>query len=215
MSDIFLGYAREDLEIAEKVAGALERSGWSVFWDNEIAVGEDWERVLERELEKARCVVVLWSARSVVSEWVRAEAMYGRDKGKLVPAFIADIRPPLLYRGIQTANLVGWGGTVRHREFERLVSSIATLAGNPKGTPEYLRRVRRRARLDLVAAIEKLGFERSPRSDRVFYNRDRPGVRLVFLKTVVRVEDGARGGWKLRESFDLLKGSDRLLESLR
>lgn len=214
MSDIFLGYSRADIETAEKVAAALERSGWSVFWDTNIVIGTDFEKAIDDELKAARCVVVLWSSKSVKSDWVRAEAKHGRDHGKLVPAAIEEVSPPFPYGAIQTANLVGWGGTVRHKEFERLVSSIAVLAGNPKGSPEYLKRVRKRAHRDLVAAVEKRGFRKSPRSDRYYYWAKDAGLRLCFLNTVVRVEEKRGGRWRRRDSFDLLQDSERFLDSL-
>jgi len=115
---------------------------------------------------------------------------------------------------VQAANLVGWGGTVRHREFERLVGSIASLAGYPKGSPEHLKRVRKRARNDLAATVEQRGFEKSPRSDRIYYHVTNPAVRLVFLETVVRVEEKQKGRWRRRDSFNVLKDSERFLESL-
>lgn len=39
MADVFLSYAREDLDIARQIAGALEREGWSVFWDRRTPPG--------------------------------------------------------------------------------------------------------------------------------------------------------------------------------
>ncbi len=39
MSDIFISYAREDREIAGRLAGALEAAGWSVWWDSKLRAG--------------------------------------------------------------------------------------------------------------------------------------------------------------------------------
>jgi hypothetical protein len=33
MSDIFISYKREEQPVAKKLAGALEKEGWSVWWD--------------------------------------------------------------------------------------------------------------------------------------------------------------------------------------
>jgi len=69
MADAFLSYARVDLPRARQFEEALERSGWSVFWDRELVPGEGFRRAIERELKEARCVIVLWSHTSVDSEW--------------------------------------------------------------------------------------------------------------------------------------------------
>ena len=74
MNDIFLSYASPDRAVAKKFADVLESFGWSVWWDREIPLGTNFDRVIEEELKAARCVVVLWSKESVQSTWVRSEA---------------------------------------------------------------------------------------------------------------------------------------------
>jgi hypothetical protein len=43
-----------------------------------------WRNVLEQVLQNMRCMVVLWSANSIKSEWVKEEAEEGKTQGKLV-----------------------------------------------------------------------------------------------------------------------------------
>jgi hypothetical protein len=74
MSDIFISYAREDRPRAEAIAKALEEHGWSVWWDRDIRAGKNIASVIEEEIGRARCVVVLWSATSVRRDWVNDEA---------------------------------------------------------------------------------------------------------------------------------------------
>lgn len=81
MSEIFLSYAREDRSIAAQLAGALRARGWSVWWDREIATGKPFDDAIENALAGARCVIVLWSAASVASDWVKSEASEGRARG--------------------------------------------------------------------------------------------------------------------------------------
>ena len=78
MADIFLSYARPDLEVARSVAEDLETEGYSVFFDQQIGVGESWDALIEAEIEAAGCVVVLWSPTSRGREWVRNEARFGK-----------------------------------------------------------------------------------------------------------------------------------------
>ena len=68
MADIFLSYAREDLAKAKLLAAALEKQGWSVFWDRtSLLAGQDFDQVIEQAIEQARCMIVAWSAASKTS----------------------------------------------------------------------------------------------------------------------------------------------------
>lgn len=129
MANIFLSYAREDREAAERLARALEARGWSVWWDPEILPGESWDEVIERELNDSRCVLVLWSRTSVRKHWVKVEAEEGRKRRILLPVLIDDCSPPLAFRAIQAAPLFDWAGEEAHRGFVRLCSAISRKIG--------------------------------------------------------------------------------------
>ena len=77
MSDIFLGYAREDLQRARELALALERKGLEIFWDRTIPARQTWPPYIGANLEGAGCVVVAWSQASVNSDFVVEEADEG------------------------------------------------------------------------------------------------------------------------------------------
>jgi len=74
VSDIFLSYAREDLERVKRIVAACEAKGWSVFWDRTIPAGKTWREIIGKALDEASCVVVAWSRTSVNSRWVQEEA---------------------------------------------------------------------------------------------------------------------------------------------
>ena len=57
MADVFLSYAREDRETAERLAHALERHGWSVWWDRHVPAGKRFDEVIAKSLASARCVM--------------------------------------------------------------------------------------------------------------------------------------------------------------
>ena len=65
MSDIFISYASEDRAETKKLAHALESHGWSVWWDRSIPIGQIYAEVIEAALKEARCVIVIWSEKSV------------------------------------------------------------------------------------------------------------------------------------------------------
>lgn len=125
LADVFLSYKREDRVRAIQVADALRAEGFSVFFDPEILVGDSWDQVIERELEAAVVVVVLWSKQSRHSEWVRNEAREGKRRNCLCPAIIEECTVPIEFNAIQAANLCEWTPTQpRNGEWERLLKSI-------------------------------------------------------------------------------------------
>lgn len=136
MSDVFLSYASEDRERAAQLAAALGRQGWSVWWDRKIIAGQAFDQAIERELEAARSVVVLWSVHSIDSEWVKNEAAVAAERGVLVPALIDSVKLPLEFRRKQTADLVGWQGDEAHAGFQGLCQGVAHAMGAPVPKPQ-------------------------------------------------------------------------------
>ena len=98
MSDIFISYAREDRAKVRPLAEALERQGWSVWWDRAIPTGRRFDRVIDQALAEARCVVVVWTQRSVGKDWVLEEADDGRERDVLMPVLLEKVRPPRGFR---------------------------------------------------------------------------------------------------------------------
>ena len=131
MADIFLSYASEDRERVRRVAVALVERGWSLWWDRDITAGKTFDDVIERELEAARSVVVLWSRASVASEWVRSEATAAAERGILVPAAIEDVKPPLAFRRKHAADLARWNGAAADPGFAALCAGIEAVLGAP------------------------------------------------------------------------------------
>jgi TIR domain/MacB-like periplasmic core domain len=132
MADVFLSYAHADRQKAQELAKTLAASGWTVFWDRAIHAGPRFRDVIARELESAKCVVVLWSRASVQSDWVIDEAEEARIGGRLVPAVLEAAKPPHGFRGLQTANLVSWTSGTADAEFDLLIGGIEAHA--PRAT---------------------------------------------------------------------------------
>jgi len=131
MSDIFISYSSKDRARAEVLAGALERQGWSVWWDRRIPPGKQFSQVIKEAMDEARCVIVLWSKESVKSEWVQNEASEGARRKILVPALIEDVEIPFEFRRIQAARLVDWEGRSPNPEFETLLEALSAILGQP------------------------------------------------------------------------------------
>lgn len=117
------------------MAAHLERHGWSVWWDREIAAGEAFDEVIEEAVRATRCVVVLWSENSVGSRWVRAEAGEGANRDILVPVRLDRTDVPLGFRQIQAADLTAWRASGGDLSGEELVRDIRRILKPTDGTP--------------------------------------------------------------------------------
>ncbi len=135
MSDIFISYSRSDRPTAQTLAKALQREGWSVWWDPKIPPGKTFDEVIDQALERAKCVIVLWSKASVRSKWVKVEAAEGNRRGILLPALIEDdAKMPLEFRYIQASRLTDWRGEAEHTEFGTLRAAVSELLGHAAQT---------------------------------------------------------------------------------
>ena len=124
MSDIFFSYANEDRDRIEPLVRILENAGCSVWWDLHIGVGEQFDEVIENEIDAAQCVIVVWSKHSVGSRWVKTEAAEGNRRRILVPVRLDEVSLPLEFRRIETADLVGWQGDAGDPEIRNLLNSV-------------------------------------------------------------------------------------------
>lgn len=122
MSDVFISYAREDREQADRIARGLQAMGLTVFWDNEIPPGQTWADYIESKLNQCNAAVVLWSEHSTKSQWVREEARMGRSK--LIPAKLDVAEPPFGFGDVQAADLSSWGGDYNHPQWGRFANAV-------------------------------------------------------------------------------------------
>ena len=173
MASVFLSYDREDAETGRRVARALEDAGHSVWWDQRIKSGAQFAREIDQALKRADAVVVLWSEKSIESAWVRDEAATGRDAGKLVPARIDAVDPPLGFRQYQTTDLTRWKGR-RTAQLNSMLEAIAVLDG-------HSRQPVARTELD------------PPQPDR----RSRHGRHLIVAAAILAVASAALVAWAL------------------
>jgi TolB-like protein/tetratricopeptide (TPR) repeat protein len=127
--DIFLSYSREDQARARLFAEGFEREGFSVWWDQTLHSGENYDQVTERALRAAKAVVVLWSKHSVESRWVRAEATQADRLGTLVPAMLEECTRPIMFELKHTAELAHWQGDAKDPAWRQFVQDLRHFAG--------------------------------------------------------------------------------------
>lgn len=130
--DVFVSYTRAEEADARRLIAVLEQSGFSVWWDGMLQAGTVFTRTTEQALDQAKAVLVLWSAKSVQSNWVRDEAQAGRETGRLVPVSFDGTLPPLGFRQFQSVDLSRWSGKQDAPEFRSVLDAVSRLVGEDR-----------------------------------------------------------------------------------
>ena len=131
MAKVFLSYSRKDAQKAQRFTEWLEREGHDVWRDeDDIGGGASFSSEIENALNECGAVLALWSVDSVKSSWVRDEAGYGRDLGKLIPFSLDGTEPPLGFRQFQSIDLSKWKGRGEPPGADRIRGAIERICGN-------------------------------------------------------------------------------------
>ena len=131
MSDVFVSYKAEDRRRIQPLVHALQADGLSVWWDEHIGAGDAWRETIERQLDEARTVVVIWSKRSVGPEgsFVREEASRAQRRGVYVPVLIDPVSPPLGFGESQATSLKAWHGNRADPHYRAVLAAIQRISG--------------------------------------------------------------------------------------
>ena len=131
MSDVFVSYKAEDRRRIQPLVQALQADGLSVWWDEHIGAGDAWRETIERQLDEARTVVVVWSKRSVGSDgsFVREEASRAQRRGVYVPVLIDPVSPPLGFGESQATSLKAWHGDRSDPHYCAVLAAIQRISG--------------------------------------------------------------------------------------
>jgi len=122
---IFISYKTEERALAQRIRTFLAISAkCDVWWDQNLQTGGQWSSALDQALREASCVVVIWSAASVLSPWVQQEAAVAKALGKLVPIRVDGCQIPGPYLETQTANLHAWNGQEDDAEFVKVTKAV-------------------------------------------------------------------------------------------
>ena len=135
-ADVFMSYARKDIDRARLIKDRLEELGLTVFFDVEgLDSGDVFPDVLDREVKSAGAIVGVWSTHSLTRPWVKIECDIGRARGVLVPVQIEEISPldrPAAFWNMQFDDLSDFDGDPNHSGWLRLVRSLARTLNRPE-----------------------------------------------------------------------------------
>jgi len=194
MADIFLSYAKEDRAFAAAIVPLLEAEGWSIWWDRRIPAGTKWRQVLEQAMQNMRCMIVLWSKHSVLSDWVIDEAEEGKTRGKLIPLIIeAGVLPPRGFRQVQTIDFSGWNRKRTAECFDELIRGINGPGAKTGSKPGMEKRSRKSIARPFALVLLCVGAVAVATIMYLFKN-DQPsnaGIALDNLSFVSCTQEGA------------------------
>jgi hypothetical protein len=140
MTEVFLSYSRADRPVAEAIARELHELGVDVWWDHELLGGDDYRHRISDMLSRVGIAIVIWSRRSVESQWVISEAAAAREMKVLVPVTIDGHQPPIDFRALHTTDLASWvpgdqlPGTLLRTLAERLGRELTYGAAGPRAS---------------------------------------------------------------------------------
>ena len=138
--NIFISFRTSEREHALLLKNALVNSGFSVWWQEEIQCGQEWHGEIDKALQNASAIIVLWSKQSLESVWVKHEASQAISKQIYTPVRIevTEIESP--YNRIQATDLFNWNGIESHAGFQNLLTRLKELI--PEPVPLYKRAIR-------------------------------------------------------------------------
>lgn len=131
MADLFISYNRGDREIVERLAERFGRYGVEIWFDARLEQGDPFDIAIQTQLRQAKAVLVIWTPNSIESEWVRAEATHGRERGVLLAATLKSCTPLPPFNVIQTADLREWPGNENYSEWLKLLEGLGGRIGRP------------------------------------------------------------------------------------
>lgn len=84
MAHVFISYSSKHRALTEELAAYLSDCGLDVWWDRELVARGPYDAQIKDQLDKAACILVIWSQGAVESEWVKLEAEFALSHDKLV-----------------------------------------------------------------------------------------------------------------------------------
>lgn len=160
MVDVFVSYKAEDRTRIAPLIQALETDGLSVWWDAHIGGGDAWREAILRNLENSKCVLVIWSRRSVgpKGEFVRDEASRALRRRAYFPIRIDKVDPPLGFGETQALDLTGWRGDRADAHYQAVLAGLRERFGikakrRLQGRPEQSGISRRTAVIGAAATV--------------------------------------------------------------
>jgi len=94
---VFIAYSRKQREEARGLYELLSKHGKAVFWDAKIHAGATWRQTIQKALDDATHLIVIWTQDAAESDEVEREVSYALSEGKVIIPILSKDIPKLPY----------------------------------------------------------------------------------------------------------------------
>lgn len=131
MTQIFISYSRKDIAFVRKLAGDLEKAGYSVWWDvSDLRGGDDWVRVIPAAIAASDFFIVVISPNSTISEWVEKEYTQAISlRKRIIPVMLVHTTVPF---ALNTINYIDF---TSEAEYADRLNALLLALGYTGGLP--------------------------------------------------------------------------------
>ncbi len=137
---IFISFKTEEVDVAFKMRESL-KGIYKIWWQQDLQCGHEWNVDIDKALNEAGAVIVLWSNKSYASPWVRHEASYAMAKNVYCPVKIEAVAIDSPFALFQSTDVTNWEGETNHQGFQNLLMRLDELMpSKSKAVRNYLHR---------------------------------------------------------------------------
>lgn len=181
MTHVLVAHAPQEEARAKRVADKLTALGFEARQDDGAyrSLSPFERRKLAADIDKAACVIVLWSREGALAPALRAAAGRAKAAGKLTFARLDASAPPAGFGVARAINLSNWTGRGENRAWRRLVAGIA--AAKP------------RARVQAAAAPAPVKTQTPLRAEARAKKKSGGGWAIGLLLFLLAAAGGAAG----------------------
>jgi hypothetical protein len=114
---IFLSYASEDVDAAQKIASAIQAAGHSVFFDkNDLKSGREYDTSIRNEINRSDAYIFLVSGNSIapgrytLTELAFAEKRFPNPSGHVLPVMLESVEWARIPAYLTSVTILGLRG---------------------------------------------------------------------------------------------------------
>jgi hypothetical protein len=141
MADVFLSYTEADAAIAERIASAIEGSGWSVWhWKRDIVHSIPHPEQTFAQIDRAGCFICIISPHTLETEFVFPEILRASAKRKSIIVVLCGLSygefertKPRWCQAFGFAPAIDWGNQDQQRQVDQVIQAVRHAVGDGGG----------------------------------------------------------------------------------